>query len=136
LEHDVTSKLKDLREPGPIAVADEGLTRREIALLDAPMAKVDRPRRGLAVANGRKRKDQRDIGPQLRLVLFDDHDIIPALGYNRLRDVALGQECVHRDDTTFQDQLLSEGLDSRDLIGFIVNGVLGKGDAHMVRQRR
>jgi hypothetical protein len=32
------SQLKDLREPGPIAVADEGLTRREIALLDASMA--------------------------------------------------------------------------------------------------
>src|SRR4029453_14749366 len=64
LAHDVTSKLKDLREPGPLAVAYEGLTRREIALLDAPMAQVDRPRRGLAVANGRERKDQLDIGPQ------------------------------------------------------------------------
>jgi hypothetical protein len=32
--------------------------------------------------------------------------IIPSLVYNRLRDVALGQERVHRDNTTFQDQLL------------------------------
>ena len=73
----MTSKFKDLREPGPIAVADEGLTGRDIALLDAPMAQVDRPRRGLAVANGRERKDQRDIGLQLRLVLFDDQDLSP-----------------------------------------------------------
>src|SRR5215510_13338125 len=106
LEHHVTSKLKDLREPGPIAVAYEGLTRRDITLLDAPMAKVDGPRRDLAVALRRERKDQLDIGPQLRLVLFDDHDIIAALVHNRLRDVALGQERVHRDNTTFQDQLM------------------------------
>ena len=43
---------------------------------------------------------------QLRLVLFDDHDIIPAPVHNRLRDVALGQERVHRDNPPFQDQLL------------------------------
>jgi len=34
----MTSQLKDLHEPGPIAGAYEGLTRRAIALLDAPMA--------------------------------------------------------------------------------------------------
>jgi hypothetical protein len=100
----VTPKLKDLGQPGPITVAYESLTRREIALLDAPMPQVDSPCRGLVVANGRKRKDQRDISPQLRLVLFDDHDIIPALVDNRLRDVALGQERVHGDHTAFQDQ--------------------------------
>src|SRR5262245_10229787 len=83
-EHHMPSKLKDLREPGPIAVADEGITRREMTLFDAPMAKVDRLRRGLAVANGRKRKDQLDIGPQLGLVLFDDPDIIAALFDNCL----------------------------------------------------
>src|SRR5215472_18183690 len=55
LEHNMPSQLKDLREPGPIAVADEGLTRREIALLDAPMAKVDRPRCVLPIADGRER---------------------------------------------------------------------------------
>src|SRR5580765_5989849 len=60
-EHDVASKFKDLREPGPIAVAYERLTRREIALLNAPMAQGARPRRGLAVTKGRERKDQRDI---------------------------------------------------------------------------
>jgi len=102
----VTSQLKDLRQPGPIAVAYEGLTRRDIALLDAPMAKVDSPRGGLAGADGRERKDQRDIGPQPRLVLFDDHDIIPSLLDNRLRDVALGQERVHGDHAPFQDQVV------------------------------
>src|SRR2546425_10947851 len=105
LEHDMPAQLKDLREPGPSAVAYESLTRREIALLDAPMAKVDRPRRGLAVANGRERKDQLDVGSQMRLILFDDHDINPSLVYNRLRDVALGQERIHRDNPTFQNQL-------------------------------
>jgi hypothetical protein len=58
----------------------------------------------LVVANRRERKDQLDISPQLRLVLFDDHDIIPPFLYNRLRDVALGQERVHGDNTAFQDQ--------------------------------
>ena len=38
LKHHVTSQRKDLRQPGPIAVADEGRTRREIALCNAPMA--------------------------------------------------------------------------------------------------
>ena len=70
------------------------------------MAQVDRLRHGLVVANGRKRKDQLDIGPQLRLVLFDDHAIIAPLVDNRLCDVALGQECIHGDNPTFQDQLL------------------------------
>src|SRR4030095_4636187 len=70
LEYDVTSKLKDLRESGPIAVAYEGLTRRDIALLNASMAQVDCPRRGLTVTNGRERKDQLEIVPQLRLALF------------------------------------------------------------------
>ena len=97
----MTSQLKDLREPGPIAVAYEGRTRRDMTLLDAPVAKVDRPRWVLPIPDGRERKDQRNIGPQLRLMLFDDHDIIPSLFDNRLRDVALGQERVHRDNTAF-----------------------------------
>jgi hypothetical protein len=36
----------------------------------------------------------------------EPHDIIPALGDNRLRDVALDQERVHGDNTAFQDQVL------------------------------
>jgi hypothetical protein len=104
-EPHMPSQLKDLRQPGPIAVADEGRTRRALALLAAPMAQGDRLRRGWAVANGRARQDQRDIGPQLRLVLFDEHDLIPALVDNRLREVAWGQERVHRDHPTVQDQV-------------------------------
>jgi hypothetical protein len=71
------------------------------------MVQGDRLRRDLAVANGRERKDRCDLGSQLRLVLFDDHDIIPALVDHDLRDVALGQERVHRDNTplrTTQDR--------------------------------
>src|SRR5215475_256600 len=112
----MTSQLKDLREPGPIAVAYEGLTRREIALLDTPMAQVDRPRCVLPIADRRERKDQRNIGPPLRLMLFDAHDLIPALVDNLLRDVALGQERIHRDHPTFQNQLFYDGLDGCDLI--------------------
>src|SRR5438874_8593060 len=101
----MTSQLKDLREPGPIAVAYEGRTRRDITLLDAPMAKVDRPRWVLPIADGRERQDQRNIGPQLRLILFDDHARVPALVDNLLRDVALGQERSHRDKPPFQNHL-------------------------------
>ena len=110
----VTAKRKDLCEPRPSAVAYEGRTRREMALRDAPMAKIDRLRRSLAVAPGRERKDQLDSSPQLRLVLFDDHAIIPALVDNRLRHVAWGQERVQRANTAFQDQALYEELNGRD----------------------
>ena len=46
----------------------------------------------------------------------------------------MGQERVHRDNPTFQDHLLSEGLDGRDLIHFVVNSVVGESDASMVCQ--
>src|SRR6516225_9529311 len=105
----MTAKLKDLRESGPIAVAYEGLTRREIALLNAPMAQVDRLRHGLVVANGRKRKDQLDLGPQLWLILFADHDIIPPLVDNRLCDVALVQERIHGDNPTCRTNCCKRG---------------------------
>jgi hypothetical protein len=72
-----------------------------MALLDAPMAAVHRSRRGLAVTNRRERKYQLNVGPQLWLVCFDEHDRVAALVHNRLRHVALGQEGVHPDDTTF-----------------------------------
>jgi hypothetical protein len=71
VEHARTSKLKDLREPGPIAGADEGRTRRAITLLDAPMAKVDRPRCVLPIADGRERKDQFNIGPHLHMGIVE-----------------------------------------------------------------
>jgi hypothetical protein len=106
LEEDVTPQLKYLRQPGPITVAPQGLTCREIALFDAPMADVHGPRSVLTVADGRERKDQRNIGVQPWLVLCDDHDIVPTCGHNRLRNVTLGQEGVHRDNATVQDQVL------------------------------
>jgi hypothetical protein len=77
-----------------------------MALLDTSMAQVDRLRGGSVVADRRQRQDQRDISPQPRLVLLHDHDIIPALRDHRLRDVALGQERVHRHKTTVQDHVL------------------------------
>ena len=135
MAEDVPPQLKHLRQAGPIAVAHQGLTRREIALLDAPVADVHGSRRVLTIAEGREGKDQLNIGPQLRLVLFDNHDIIPALGHNRLRDVALGQERIHRDNPTFQHPVLSEGLDRGDLLAFVINGVLGQWHAYLVRQR-
>jgi hypothetical protein len=90
----------------------------------------------VVVAHGRERQDQLDIGPQLRLVLFDEHDLIAALVDNRLRAMALGQEGVHGDNTAFQDQGLYDGLDGRDLMGCVVNSGLGAGDAHGVRPGR
>src|SRR3979409_818812 len=76
LEDDMTPHRKDLRQTGPITVAHERLPGRAIALLDAPMAAVYRAGGLLTVARRREWKDQRDIGLQLRLILFDDHDII------------------------------------------------------------
>jgi hypothetical protein len=77
-----------------------------MALLDAPMTNVHGPRGVLPVPKGSERTNQRNIGPHLRLVLFDAHDIIASLGHNRLRDVALGQERIRRDHAHFQDQVL------------------------------
>ena len=77
-----------------------------MALLDTPMTAIHCARGLLTVAHGRERKDSLDIGAELRLVLFDHHDIIAALFDKSLRDVALGQERVHRDKTTCKGHLL------------------------------
>jgi len=69
-------------------------------------------------------------------MVFDDHDIIAALVHNRLRHMALGQGRVHRDNAAFQDQLAQEGLDSCDLIGFVIHALLGQCDSHLVGKRR
>ena len=53
LVNDVPPQLKDLCETRPIALAHQGLTRREIALLDAPMADGHRTRGLLTVAHRR-----------------------------------------------------------------------------------
>src|SRR5207302_10224360 len=98
LEDHVTAQFKDLRQPGPIAVAYEGLTRREIALLDAPMAQVDSPCRSLTVTSRRGRKAQPHIGPQPWRAPFDHHDRAPALVHNRLRAVTRRRESVPPDE--------------------------------------
>jgi hypothetical protein len=105
LNDDVTPQLKDLRETGPSTVTHQRLTGRDIALLDAPMANVHRACGLLTVARWRERKDQLDIRTQLRLILFDEHDIIATLVYNGLGHVPLGQQRIHRDDTVLQDEL-------------------------------
>ena len=70
------------------------------------MADVHGTRGVLPVADGRERTDPCNIGQQPWLVLLNDHDIIPTLVQDRLCDVALGQERIHRDHATVQDQLL------------------------------
>jgi hypothetical protein len=69
-------------------------------------------------------------------VLFDEHDLSASFVHDRRRDVALAQERIHHANPSFQDQLLSDGLDGRDLIGVVVHGVLGQCHAYRVRQRR
>jgi hypothetical protein len=59
----------------------------------------------LPVAPWRQRTDQRNIGAELRLIVFDDHDIIAALGPNGLGHVPLGQQRIHRDHPIPQDEL-------------------------------
>src|SRR6266699_6256048 len=51
LVNDVTPQLKNLGKTRPIAIAHQGLTRREMALLDAPMADVHRTRGLLMVVH-------------------------------------------------------------------------------------
>ena len=132
----MTPQLKDLREPGPITVAHEGLTRREIALLDAPMADIDCACGLLTVARGRERKDSLDIGAELRLVLFDDHDIIASLLHHGLGHLPLGQQGVHRAYPALQNALVQDGLHRRDRIGFVVHPLLGQRQAQAVGQGR
>ena len=56
LGDDVTPQLKHLRQPGPIAIAHQGLTRGDIALLDAPMADIHRAGGLLTIARWRSVK--------------------------------------------------------------------------------
>ena len=48
-------------------------------------------------------KDQLDVGPQLRLVLFDHHDVVASGVHNRLRNVFLGQQRIHSHNATLED---------------------------------
>ena len=97
--------FKHLRQTRPIAVAYQGRTRREVTGLDAPMAHVHRPHALLAVARRRQGKNQRDVGFELRLILFDNHDIVPTRVHNRLRYLALGEQRIHCHHTARQDEL-------------------------------
>jgi hypothetical protein len=136
LDDNVTPQLKDLRQPGPITVDHQGLTGREMALLDAAMADIHRARGLLTVARWRQRKDPLDIGAELWLIVFDDHDVIAPSVYNGLGYVPLRQQRIHRDHPILQHQLAQHRLDLRDLIGFIIPRLLGQRQAQMVGQGR
>jgi hypothetical protein len=99
-------------------------TGGHIALLDASMADVDRPRARLRVACWREGKDELNIGVQLWLIRFDDHDVIAAPVDNGLGDMPLGQEGIHGEHPAWQDELAEHRLDLRHLIGFVAHGLL------------
>ena len=107
-----------------------------MARLDAPLPDSHRASALLPVARGRQRKDHLDIGSPLRLIVFDDPDLIAALVHQRLRHVALGQERVHRAHAACPYQRAHEGLYSRALIGWGVHGVWGQRYSHRVGERR
>src|SRR5229473_5250304 len=76
LDEDMPPYFEHLCQSWPSTVAHQRLTRRQIACLDAPMADIHCAHMRLAVARRRQSEDQLDIGLELRLVVFDDHDII------------------------------------------------------------
>ena len=53
-----------------------------------------------------------------------------------LRNLALGQQGVHRHDPPFQHQMAQQVHGYRDLVGLVIHCLLGQGQAHAVRQRR
>ena len=102
---DMPPHFEHLRQTRPIAVAYQGLTRREVTGLDTPMAHVYRTHTFLAIARWRQGKNSRNIGFELRLILFGDHDIIPTRVHNRLRHLALGEQRIHRHHAARQNDL-------------------------------
>src|SRR5262245_17985849 len=62
LRDDVPPQFEYLCQTRPVAVAHQGLTRGDMALLDAPMPDVQRACGLLSVAHRRQRKDQFNIG--------------------------------------------------------------------------
>jgi hypothetical protein len=72
----MTVEIKDLHQTRPIALAHQGLARREVTLLDAPMADIHRACGLLTVDRWRQQKDQLDIVAKLGLIVFDNHDVI------------------------------------------------------------
>src|SRR5262249_23139007 len=116
--------LEDLCQPWPRAEPRQRCTRRECALCDTALPHIYGGGALLHVAPGWLRKHQGDVRAELRLILLDDHDIIPSLVHNRLRHVALREEGIHCDKTTFQDQLASKGLDGGNFIGFVIHSAV------------
>src|SRR5437764_12273261 len=88
------------------------------ALLDASMADVDRPRARLRVACWREGKDYRNIGVQLGLIRFDDHDVIAAPVDHGLGNMPLGQEGIHCEPPAWPDALAEHGLYLHPPTGF------------------
>ena len=82
------------------------------------------------------RQDQRDIGAELRLVLFDDPDRIASLLHKGLGHMPLGQQGVQRADPALQDELVQDGFNLRNRIGFVVHRVWGQRQAQVVGQGR
>ena len=100
------------------------------------MAEVHRACGLLTVARGRQRKDQLDIGAELGLILFDNHDIIAALVHHGLGHMPLGAQRIHRDHAVLQDDRASHRLDLRDFVGLGVHCLLGERQTHVVGQGR
>ncbi len=63
------------------------------------MANVHRACAFLTVARRRERKDQLDIGAELRLIVFDDHDVITPSVHNGLGHMPLRQKRIHGEDS-------------------------------------
>jgi len=76
-----------------------------MTLRDAPMAASDRARSLLAVARWREGKDQRAIGAELWLSVFDHHDVIAPCLHHGLGSMALGQQGIHGAHAPWQDEL-------------------------------
>jgi len=67
---------------------------------------------------------------------FDHHDIGALGAYNGLRNLALGQQGVHGHKPALKDEVAQQVQNHRNLIGLVIDGLLGQRHAHAVRQRR
>ena len=77
-------------------------------------------------------EDISNVLEQLGLVLFDDHDVISIAVNNRLRLFSLSQQCIHRENSAFENQILQQFLNNRDLIGLVIYRVLSQGQSQVV----
>ena len=100
------------------------------------MADVHCAHMRLAVARRRQSEDQLDIGLELRLVVFDDHDIIAPRRHNRLRHLSLREQGIHRHDAAGEDDLAEHRLDLGDLIRFGGHSLLRQRQSYTVGQNR